>query len=373
VPVPISSSLGSLPPRVFPQQLGPTPLQASTAASGQQSRRPDDFVGAPHPATASPLSSEAHFDRLHALCAKVPGEDPSVLAAYLKDFVADPAAVTRVLGPDWDPARVAAMLSITHQQGELLPANIAFLGPRKPASDGSHSFSYLALIADRKNGHPLGYALQTIRQHADGKRSAFLDYLVADIKRPEAKGIGAAALHSQSALMNALGVSESQLKTAWLGRWYWAVQGYDFANASERNRVLNHFRAFLDHFGVQPSELVIDAGGTEAPKPFAWEELRHSWDVAQVKSTRRQLTVPAFLGVDETREQPLDVGRAFYLGDFRDPRFHRETLRTGSGRPEDGSLFLRNWDGVRQMDERSPSQAQRRRYLLDHAARRSTA
>lgn len=251
------------------------------------------------------------------------GEDHATLVDYLRRFdLVTPPALHAVFGAT-DPR---AAVYVDHPTVRIEPRDIALLADRDAPEER------VAMVAAlSSHGEPVGFAIQTLAVEG-AKRWDYLDFAVVNPQRGSAIGIGNELTAMVDRLATAAGSHEGRLKTAWVGRYYWAQRGYDFATPAERSRVVDYLRRFVAHLGLSASDLRI------GDAPFAWDDVKHSWDVARVVSTRGPVEVPGLVAADQHKNVIADIGKAFMLGDWNDPALGQPGL----------DLFVRNWEGVRQ-------------------------
>jgi hypothetical protein len=290
---------------------------------------------------------------------EVPGEDRSELEAIVRADLGGGltgtervAATVELFGEPLDEGKVAAALASSHPALGVRPEDVFLCVRRRPDQAFPLSATWAAVVS-AADGAPAGYVVQTYRHGESSALEHYLDYFVMNIDDPRTRGMADALLPRMEALAEKLGAGRCALKTAWLGRLRWALDGYDFSTEKEREKFRAGFRAFLTHFQIPESELYFDRGdGTT--QPFSWKGLHHAWDFAHVRSKARTVELPTYLGVDRVEVQRLDVGRAFLLGDPNDAKLKK--------------FVFKNWEGVRPHDPDSPGQRQRARYQAIRAA-----
>ena len=155
-------------------------------------------------------------------------------------------------------------------------------------------------------------------------------------------------------LMPHLGVQTMTMTAAYVGRLFWALEGFDFENDATRTMMRERFARFMEHFDLAAADLFFrrDDGTVE---PFALDRLDHSWDFAHVVSKKGPLRLPTRTSDYQDDEGVLEAGRAFMLGDFR--------------RPELADCVCPDYSAVRQTDLDSPNQRQARAYGAARAAK----
>lgn len=266
---------------------------------------------------------------------QVPGEDPAYLTNYLRKF-----------SPLKTPRLEIPRPRLDHPYATVRPEDFMVVQPL-----GSGSATSIAIMSDRDDGKPLGYAIQTF-----SPGSTFLDYMVVDITNPRAKGVADAFFAQDSALQAELQTTESRLEAAWVGRYRWALDGYDFDSTEQLTDLRQRFAGFMAHHGLDSAELVFDRGDGTI-EPFSADRLNHAWDFAHVRSLVRSVKAKLRTGDESTSVVRTDVGKAFMMGDVEDPDFE--------------AITAPSWWGVRSHDPESPSAKQHKRYAAIRAARRT--
>lgn len=291
------------------------PFAPSTNPPGRESvgRQRASVVGESAVAVKARL---AHYARVRDRVLAAGGEDRQTLVDYLKRF--DP-----VVAP---PAMHLPLVTVDHPTLTILPEDVAFVALRE---DPTHALGVIAAISS--GGVPVGFFIQTLTKRP-GDCSDYLDFAVVNPNHGSALGIGQELTNLVDRLATAIGSTRGGLKTAWIGRYYWARRGYDFATADDRAHVLDCLKRFIAHLGVRESDLRI------GDAPFTWDALRHSWDVAALRSVHGSVEVPGLVAADQQKTVIADVGKAFFLGDWSDPTLGQKGA----------NLFVRNYNGLRQ-------------------------
>lgn len=308
-----------VPPSAEPEKAALITPHAPLAPQGTRVTLPASPAESPQAVRAR----VGRFERVTKRMLAAGGEDPEVLANHFKRFA---AATTAPTGRVFTGGNPMLELYVNHATLEIRKDDVCIAAV---ADRPTEQLGVLAAITHKSE--PVGFFIQTLGVE-NGKRFDYLDFAVVNPDRGSALGIGQELTALVDRLATAAGSTESRLKTAWVGRYYWAQKRYDFATPAERDRVVEHFRRFIAHYNIAESDLRI------GDKPFSFEALKHSWDIAAVESVRGPVEVPGLVAADQEKNVIAAVGKAFYLGNWGN-------TEVGQGGAD---LFVRNWDGVRQ-------------------------
>ena len=333
------------------QQKGSADLKRTNLpkrSSQVDTRRLDLFVPSAQPHHSALSTPAGRFKRVAELCKQVPGANVADFAAYIKAFKADPPPrLQAILGDGWSEGKLAKMYAVDHTQAVLESKNVVVVSPAVRKQGIAAKLTTFAVYTHRKSGKPLAYLIESITRQTTGGVSSYLDYLFVDIRDPEAKGLGTTIL-SRCAEVGALAeVQRKTLLAAYVGRYRWALEGYDFETSEELTVATSKLRRFLEHLDVSAEDLVFarDDGSVEA---FTWDNLKHSWDFAHLKSLAGPIEVPLRVGAEDRRVEFVDVGRGFLMGDFKDVEL--------------ADKVLQEWHGSSPIHPDSPNQRQKQRY-----------
>jgi hypothetical protein len=124
-----------------------------------------------------------------------------------------------------------------------------------------------------------------------------------------------------------LGVQVQLNLAAWGGRYTGAMGGFDFATPTQLHHYQRTFRKYLrDQAWLpkgEPRQDVDELIGSlyfqrsnGVREPFSFERLQHTWDFAQVKSSKGKVSLDLNLGDRVVKKaQSVDLGKGFMLGD----------------------------------------------------------
>jgi hypothetical protein len=204
------------------------------------------------------------------------------------------------------------------------------LQPRLRSYGATAGVGAMGVVTSSTSGKALGYFVRAFlldekaspNDPAEPLKREYFDYICTAIDEPEARGVGRALVAAAEKFGTAWGSASTSLTAAWLGRYRWAIDGFDFETPQIARAVRRRFDRFAAHHQLDPAELVFDRGNGVL-EPYAPSKLKHAWDYAQLRSTERKLHVPTHVGPGDEREDTLDVGRAFLVGNAYDPELGR--------------------------------------------------
>ena len=158
----------------------------------------------------------------------------------------------------------------------------------------------------------IGRVERLIRVPLDEDRAPVAEHLFFELP-PEhrGRGLGTAALARTVDVYQTAGLPQIVLDAAMYGRYVWAMCGFEFADDSTRNAVVDAAQQVADRFHAE---------GLCGPLDFS--EVRFPWDIARVDEQISLADLAAFQGepLEEVgqladEDEKIDAGKAILLGD----------------------------------------------------------
>ena len=233
----------------------------------------------------------------------------------------------------------------------LQPAHLALGSIRDVATQTALIAAYTAMPSKET----VGYAVHVFDMRARACRREYVMFKVGD---PRTRGIGMQVTATWDDLVPRLGITTSTMQAAYVGRLVWALEGFDFNTSAAIADLRVRFVKFMMRFGLDVADLQLkrDDGSLE---PFTFDGLRHSWDFAHIIAKKGLVSLPTRTSDGRDDHATLEVGRAFMLGDFR--------------QPELADCVCPDYFAQRPTDPDSPNQRQRRAYAAARAAKAAKA
>lgn len=198
-----------------------------------------------------------------------------------------------------------------HGRVVLEPQNLS-IGRVKGAPDIT---SLTAAYTDVVTKEVLGYV---IRWFDVPGQACHRKYVMFQVNDPRTKGVGMQVAAQFEQFISRFDVQHTTIEAAYVGRLVWALEGFDFDSEAKRAEVKAKFGRFMERFDLSPADLYFrrDDGTHE---PFSFESLHHTWDFAHVMWKLGTVDIPTRTSDAKDDKGTLDAGRAFLLGDFRNP------------------------------------------------------
>lgn len=234
-----------------------------------------------------------------------------------------------------------------HGRVVLEPENLA-IGHVKDAPDIT---SLTAAYTDVVTKEVLGYVIRWFDVPA---RICHRKYVMFQVNDPRTKGVGMQVASQFEKLIALFDVRHTTIEAAYVGRLVWALEGFDFDSEEKRAEVKAKFGRFMERFALEPADLYLrrDDGTHE---PFSFAKLHHSWDFAHVMWKLGTVDIATRTSDAKDDAGALDAGRAFLLGDFRNPELAECTCP--------------DYTAQRPSDPRSPEQRQASAYAAARGAK----
>jgi hypothetical protein len=298
----------------------------------------------------------AQLDRLLERAGVVPGQDPDRFKDIIRTIYTTDAApnLSEAFGEGETEQSLRRAFALRRRDAELRAEDFMTLAPADPTDPTKAAL--FGVVSEKGSGRPLAYVVWDTCRSASGKNYDYLEYLCADTSKPSAKNLGTDILDAGSAFFREKGSEYTELEAAWVGRYRWAIDGFDFKDASEKAALVRNWNLFSRYFQLSPDELVFDRGQGRT-EPFSLSAVQHTWDFASIKSTERRLTLKVSTNANEApHQETLEVGKAFLLA-------YQNVHKRGAT----GTLGVPSYHATRPHDPESEGQQQRARYRASRA------